>query len=340
MYDQRLFSGATIESSSLFGRLFAELLEASRELRSNPRAYLLSALRGDGAGGRRRQALLKIGLAIGLICYSGFFLLLLIAQTINPTADNCAATGADTYLLPQIFSVAPSPDALVRQADKDSTSGGGGGGSESNTPATAGAPPPFSPEEQLIAPTTRPTLTPPALPLAEILHGNPANNTPRDDLSPTGLPQGVVGPPSDGFGKDGGIGTGNRGGVGSDDGPGLGTGAGGNTGDKDNNNQSNGRRDASGAESRVDSKPLALNKPRPNYTEEARRNKVQGKVRARVLVGADGLVRRVQILGGGLPDGLNEEAINAASQMRFRPAIKDGQPVAFWVIIEIEFNIR
>jgi hypothetical protein len=37
---------------------------------------------------------------------------------------------------------------------------------------------------------------------------------------------------------------------------------------------------------------------------------------------------------------LNEEAISAAYKMRFKPAMKDGQPVAYWVPVEIEFNLR
>jgi outer membrane biosynthesis protein TonB len=42
----------------------------------------------------------------------------------------------------------------------------------------------------------------------------------------------------------------------------------------------------------------------------------------------------------GLPDGLEEEAIRAAYQLRFRPAMKGGQPVAFWTPVDIEFNLR
>jgi TonB family protein len=91
---------------------------------------------------------------------------------------------------------------------------------------------------------------------------------------------------------------------------------------------------ASGA----DQKPVALNFPRPNYTEEARHNKVEGMVRLRVLVGTDGIVKQVRV-NSGLPDGLNEEAILCAYQIRFKPAMKDGQPVPFWVGVDIEFNL-
>src|SRR6185295_18999504 len=89
----------------------------------------------------------------------------------------------------------------------------------------------------------------------------------------------------------------------------------------------------------VDTRPVPLNEPRPNYTEEARRNKITGTVRARVLIGSDGLVKQVKI-ERGLPDGLNEQAIQAVYKVRFRPAMKSGQPVAWWVPFEIDFNLR
>jgi protein TonB len=82
-----------------------------------------------------------------------------------------------------------------------------------------------------------------------------------------------------------------------------------------------------------------LNSPRPNYSEEARLNKIQGTVRVRVLVSVDGVVKQVTIVRG-LPDGLNEEAIRAVFQLRFRPAIKAGRPVSCWTTVEVDFNLR
>ena len=89
----------------------------------------------------------------------------------------------------------------------------------------------------------------------------------------------------------------------------------------------------------VDRRPIPLNAPRPEYTDKARDNKVQGVIRLRVLVGADGMVKDVR-LASHLPDGLDEMAMLAARRMRFRPALKSGQPVAFWIAVEIEFNLR
>jgi len=89
----------------------------------------------------------------------------------------------------------------------------------------------------------------------------------------------------------------------------------------------------------VDTKPVPLNRPRPRYTESARANGVQGSVLVRVLVDEDGNVKLIRVIRG-LPDGLTEEAITAARQTKFKPAMKDGKPVPFWVGLEINFNIR
>jgi TonB family protein len=89
----------------------------------------------------------------------------------------------------------------------------------------------------------------------------------------------------------------------------------------------------------VDTRPIPLNNPQPRYTEEARKNKIQGNVVARVLVSASGQVQKVTITRG-LPDGLDEQAIQAAYQLRFKPAMKNGQPVSFWIPVVIEFNLR
>jgi hypothetical protein len=42
----------------------------------------------------------------------------------------------------------------------------------------------------------------------------------------------------------------------------------------------------------------------------------------------------------GLPDGLNQEAERAAKDMMFKPAMKDGLPVPYWVALEMGFNLR
>jgi TonB family protein len=100
-----------------------------------------------------------------------------------------------------------------------------------------------------------------------------------------------------------------------------------------------------GGSSEIDSgpgvsvRPIPLNRPRPNYTEDARRKKIAGVVRVRALIGTDGQVKMVRITSG-LPAGLSEQAAHAVFQMQFQPAMKEGHPVEFWTPIEIEFNLK
>jgi len=88
----------------------------------------------------------------------------------------------------------------------------------------------------------------------------------------------------------------------------------------------------------VDTKPVRLSSPRPHYTEAARANKTQGTVIMRVLVDENGDVKAVRVVRG-LPDGLTEQAVDSARQAKFKPAMKDGKPVEFWIALEMNFNL-
>jgi TonB family protein len=91
--------------------------------------------------------------------------------------------------------------------------------------------------------------------------------------------------------------------------------------------------------SEVDTKPRPHNSPQPRYTEEARKHKVLGAAGLQLEVGADGSVTDVRV-SNALPDGLTEEAIRAARQIKFSPAIKNGQPVACWIKTMVEFYLK
>ena len=192
-----------------------------------------------------------------------------------------------------------------------------------------------------MAPSPEPAVKEPALPMMETVKVDPRINLRTDDLAPTGLTDGVPGAPEAGPGEGRGMGTGEKGGMGSGKGRGVGPGLEWNI---NGGNPAIGRTGASATsdqerQERVDTRPVALNRPRPNYTEAARKNKIQGVIRARVLVGVDGSVQNVSIVRA-LPDGLNEEAITAVYQMRFKAATRNGQSVASWITLEVEFNLR
>lgn len=89
----------------------------------------------------------------------------------------------------------------------------------------------------------------------------------------------------------------------------------------------------------IDKRPMPLNSPSLVHTDEARANRTEGTVRMRVLIGTDGNVKQVNVMRG-LADGLTEEAIKGAFQLRFTPAMKNGQPVPFWQKVDIEFWLK
>ncbi|MGH9761186.1 MAG: energy transducer TonB, partial [Blastocatellia bacterium] len=320
MQNKDLFSDAFFVQPSLLRRLLTEASEASREFRKDPSGFIKTAMKGDGLGGRGRKTLLRFGLALGVMAYALVFAVILVVWIL---AHRHQKMLDDNYQLvhivnPDDFKIQPSD---APKADKRG-GGGGGGGRNTPTPPSKGVPPPMMMKDPIITPRPEPRLKPPDIAMPEFSKGPPQ---PRlDDISPTGLLNGVPGPPAPGPGSGGGIGTGTGGGVGSGNGIGQGPGnrfgrGGGEPGGGGN-----------GPVANVDTLPVPLNRPRPNYTEEARKNKVQGLVRAKALVGADGRVKDVRVVTH-LPDGLDEQAIQAVYQINFRPATRAGQPVAHWV---------
>jgi len=327
-----LFEDAFVDPPSIFRRLVVAFLEAINDFSRDPKAYIISAFKGDGIGGHRRKMLLRFGLAIGIVVYAVFFGAILILWSIHAKAKDLGQTELEVHMI--------NPDDFKQQqiempkAEKKA-GGGGGGGRETPTPASKGQLPKFSLTPPIIAPRPEPTPRPPSLPVPETVMVDPRLEPKRDELALTGLPNGVPGPPSAGPGSGGGMGDGKGGGMGPGDGRGVGPGNGYNMGGGDPRLGG-----GSGAPATsVDQQPILLNNPQPRYTEEARKNKIQGTVLVRVLIGSDGTVKRVVVVRP-LPDGLDEQAIQAAYQLRFKPAMKSGQPVSFWKPVAIEFNLR
>jgi len=78
-------------------------------------------------------------------------------------------------------------------------------------------------------------------------------------------------------------------------------------------------------------------KPEPYYTDEARRNRVEGRVVLKVILTRHGEVIDIREVSG-LPYGLTEMARRAARQISFEPAEKDGHPVSQYMIVEYHFS--
>lgn len=88
----------------------------------------------------------------------------------------------------------------------------------------------------------------------------------------------------------------------------------------------------------VDVKAELLARPEPKYTREARRVGVQGIVALKLLLLPDGKIDRIRVVRR-LPYGLTENAILAACEIKFKPAMKAGQPVAQWATLEYGFRL-
>jgi len=79
-------------------------------------------------------------------------------------------------------------------------------------------------------------------------------------------------------------------------------------------------------------------KPNPVYTDEARSLKLEGEVLLEVMFGANGSLHVNRVVRG-LGHGLDEAAIAAANKMRFKPALRMGQPVDSTAIVHVLFQI-
>src|SRR5438128_3161055 len=148
------------------------------------------------------------------------------------------------------------------------------------------------------------------------------------------LPGAIEAPPgpptlSQGSGSGGGAGTGTGSGVGPGTGSGLGPGSGGGTG---------------GGVYHLGTgivSPVPIFQPRPNYTSDAMRAKVQGVVLLECVVRPDGSVSDVQVLRSLDPTfGLDQQAIETARRWKFKPGTRMGEPVTVLITSELTFTLR
>ncbi len=205
--------------------------------------------------------------------------------------------------------------------------GGGGGGGERNViQAPKGKLPKVTLQEQITPPTVVIRNDHPKLAV------DPTITMQQDMKIASNMPtigdpkSTIVGPASNGTGAGGGIGSGTGGGIGSGSGTGFGPGHGGNYG---------------GGVMRVGggvSAPVPIYEPDPEYSDEARKVKYQGTVMVSIVVGPDGLVRNPRI-ASAVGMGLDQKAIEAVRNWKFKPAMKDGHPVAVYAQVEVNFHL-
>lgn len=190
---------------------------------------------------------------------------------------------------------------------------GGGGGQRGPAPVSKGTPPKFSP-----AP-----IVPPKAPVIDAkLPVPPSIDVTMKNTVQPNLPIGMANAPNVGVS----MGNGNGSGLGSGNGNGMGPGSGGNTG--------GGVRQVGGGVSA----PTLVYKVEAEFSEEARKAKVSGNVVVGLVVDEKGNATRVHVVRG-LGMGLDEKAIEAVRQFRFKPALENGKPVKVEVNVEVNFQI-
>ena len=84
--------------------------------------------------------------------------------------------------------------------------------------------------------------------------------------------------------------------------------------------------------------PQSIYTPDPEFSEKARHAKYQGTVILNVVVDKTGNVSRIR-LERPLGMGLDENAMEGLKNWRFKPATRNGQPVAVEMNVEVAFNL-
>lgn len=208
---------------------------------------------------------------------------------------------------------------------KETMGGGGGGGNNELLEASKGRLPQMAKTQ--ITPPQLLRLDNPKLPVEPTVAMPQQIKLPDAPNMPDfGLPQSPqVAYASQGTGSGSGFGSGSGGGIGSGHGNGIGPGEGGGYG--------GGIMHPGGGVSN----PVLVYAPDPEFSDEARRAKYQGVCVLELIVDAQGNPQHVHVIRP-LGMGLDEKAMEAARQYKFKPAIYQGHAVA--VIIEIEVNFR
>ena len=84
--------------------------------------------------------------------------------------------------------------------------------------------------------------------------------------------------------------------------------------------------------------PRATYQPSPEYSDKARKRKIEGIVMLSAVVTSTGGVSDIHVTKG-LGYGLDEKAVQALSRWKFEPAMKDGKPVSVEIVIEQNFRL-
>jgi TonB family protein len=331
-----------LERDSLITRLKRELASAFGEFRANPRVFLRGLLRGEG-NTRQRKRLLGAGFASGLLVYASVFVAISLIGLLKLSMSEPGVKAIEdefplndvTLLMPTVRTEknqGKSGDGFLGGSQPDPKRSHGGGGGDDDKRISKGVLPAGA-DVQLMQPSPKPpVIEHSSLVIRPVVIAD--SNSLLRMTGPVGaLDSPPEAPPSRGSGPGNGNGQGDGDGYGKGKPEGVGGGI--------YNGPPGGRTTGSGNKDLVMSeklKPTILSRERAKYTEEARRNKIEGTVLLTIVYGADGRIQNIRTIRG-LPDGLTESAIEAAQKIRFHPAVLDGKPVSVRATLEFTFNL-
>ncbi len=202
--------------------------------------------------------------------------------------------------------------------------GGGGGGAHDLVEASKGHLPTMVAKIEItpaqIIRIDRPKL---GIEPAELVKMPDNNNLPNLGMAQS--PQ--IALASQGSGSGSGFGHGSGGGIGSGSGGGVGPGSGGGYG--------GGLMSVGGGVSA----PQVLHSVEPEFTDDARRANYQGSVSIKLIVDSQGNPQDVRLVSH-LGMGLDEKAIEAVRQYKFRPAMYEGHAVSVQILVEVDFHLH
>ncbi|HET9032796.1 MAG TPA: energy transducer TonB [Dokdonella sp.] len=93
----------------------------------------------------------------------------------------------------------------------------------------------------------------------------------------------------------------------------------------------------------VDSAPSEIleyrRKQRPKYSVQAVRERMEGKVILKVLVGPDGNPEEILLEKSSGYEDLDRSAITAVKTWAFNPGMKNGSAIRGYVLVPVEFNL-
>lgn len=289
-------------------RLAGELTEATRAIKRDPAAFV-AAINATGSMSHENRKRIRLGIIVAVSFYalavSGIYASYVIFHhQVQPNVEPVRHLNI-TYVAPPPMRVIKTP--LLKEAS----------GTSRKDLLTVPTQPSEQPKVEI--PETKPTPRPPELSKSETSTAPLAAHSPTNE---TASRESASGDAARGLERNGV-------GVASGSGRGGSSNSGVNAGVNYNDIFS---------VSNVTTRPQILARPVPGYTEEARRAQVEGAVKLSVVFNANGTVSDITV-ARALGYGLDQKAIEAARELRFVPAQKDGHAVSVRIFLEFKFTL-